>query len=63
MSTLLFTKDASSKSRAQVESCWCDQCLSHIIAQPILQQYRQEGLDLQHGEKVTKNIESMGHTQ
>ena len=56
MSTYWFTKDASSKSRAQVDSCWCDQCLSYIIARPILQQYRQEGLNLQHGQKVTKDM-------
>ena len=56
MSTLWFTKDASGKSSAQIESCWCDQCLSHIIARPILRRYREAGLDLQHGQKVTKDM-------
>ena len=54
MSTLWFTKDTSNERRAQIESCWCDQCLSHIIVQPILQQY--EEITLHHGQKVTKEI-------
>ena len=54
MSTLWFTKDASYERRAQIESCWCDQCPSHIIVQLILQQY--EEITLHHGQKVTKEI-------
>ena len=56
MSTLWFTRDASNKSRAQIESCWCDQCLSHIIARPILRQYSEAGLILHQGQKVTKDM-------
>ena len=56
MSTLWFTRDASNKNRAQIESCWCDQCLSHIIARPILRQYSEAGLILQQGQKVTKDM-------
>ena len=54
MTTLWFTKDASNERRAQIESCWCDQCLSYIVVQPILQQYQE--ITLQHGQKVTKEM-------